>query len=91
MSRIRSGISHDRDAIIELHQTVEKFGYSLDLLKDVFCTIETPKIIEQIEATLNLPALETELLDVGQIKVMQLASGITPVIPNERRLLEAKH
>ncbi|HXM46917.1 MAG TPA: hypothetical protein VN956_03540 [Pyrinomonadaceae bacterium] len=31
------------EAIIELHQAVEQFGYPLDLLKEVFCTIETPK------------------------------------------------
>jgi len=178
---VKQNVSRTCLGIIELHQTVEKFGYSLDLLKDVFCTIETPKaklerirrlqsptqgfnykallddiwqrqgsesindlvpykhvyqsnpvwkamnfddfqnklialealaegrilinldqreivlrqeptkIIEQIEANLHLSALETESLDVGQIKVLQLASGKTPVITNERRLLKAKH
>lgn len=168
------------EAIIELHQAVEQFGYPLDLLKGIFCTIETPKaklerirhlqvptqgfdykallddiwqrqgseskndlvpykhvyqsnpvwkamsfddfqnklvaletlaqgrilikpdqreivlrqeptkIIEQIEATLNLPALDTQLLEVGQIQVLQLA-GKTPIITNEARLLKAKH
>ncbi len=30
-------------ALIELHEAVEEFGYPLDLLKEVFCTIETPR------------------------------------------------
>ena len=31
------------EAIIELHQAVDQFAYPLELLKDVFCVIETPK------------------------------------------------
>ncbi len=59
--------------------------------REIVLRQEPTKIIEQIEATLHLSALETELLDVGQIKVLQLAGGKTPVITNERHLLKAKH
>ena len=168
------------EAIIELHKAVDQFGYPLDLLKDVFCAIETPKaklerirrlqsptqgfdykallddiwqrqgseskndlvpykhvyqsnptwkamtfddfqnklialetlaegrillhleqreiilrqeptkIIDQIEVALNLPAIDTKLLDTTQLKVLQLA-GSTPITTNEARLLKAKH
>ena len=59
--------------------------------REIVLRQEPTKIIEQIEANLHLSELETELLDVGQIKVLQLASGKMPVITNERRLLKAKH
>jgi len=31
------------EALINLHEAIDKFGYPLDLLKEVFCEIETPK------------------------------------------------
>jgi hypothetical protein len=58
--------------------------------REIVLRQEPTKIIEQIEATLHLPALDTKLLDVGQIQVLQLA-GRTPIITNEARLLKAKH
>lgn len=58
--------------------------------REIVLRQEPRKIIEQIEATLHLPALDTKLLNVGQIQVLQLADR-TPIITNEARLLKAKH
>ena len=55
--------------------------------REIVLRQEPRKIIEQIETTLHMPALDKTLLDVGQIKVLQLA-GTTPIITNEARLLK---
>jgi hypothetical protein len=58
--------------------------------REIVLRQEPTKIIEQIEAALKLPPLDTTLLDAGQLQVLQLA-GNTPIITNETRLLKGKH
>jgi hypothetical protein len=79
----------NRSCLINYSKTEGRILINLDQ-RQIVLRQELRKIIEQIEATLHLPALDKKFLDAGQVKVLQLA-GRTPIITNEARLLKAKH